>query len=79
MGRFPITHSIRDMDILSVCYSLGALAALRVGSYGALPRFRVACCDLRPVNLPKASSRPPAVLSTMPVILSLVGLLAAVR
>jgi hypothetical protein len=79
MGKFSITRSIRDRDILSMCYLLPArLAALRLVLMVPLPRaaFPLACCDLRPVNLPKASSRRPAVLSRMPVILSLVGLLA---
>ena len=54
------------------------LAALRLVLYGGPSprRFLLACCDLRPVNLPKASGRHPAVLPTMPVILSLGGLLA---
>jgi hypothetical protein len=65
-----------------MCYLPPArLAALPLGSYGAPPRaaFPLACRDLRPVNLPKASSRRPAVSPTMPVILSLIGLSASVR
>jgi hypothetical protein len=81
MGKLPITRSIRDMDILSVRYLPPArLAALRLVLMAPCPApvsaWPAAIC---PVNLPKASSRPPAVLSTMPVITSLVGLLAAVR
>jgi hypothetical protein len=49
------------------------LAALRLVLMVPLPHaaFPLACRDLRPVNLPKASSRRPAVSPTMPVILSL--------